>query len=81
MTRIPVQDVNHSFGVAVSIVGIMGWPIVYHRFVDGVLGFIRKNTRRQARDNLHDIRFVAHQKDVVVHHHVVPLVIWDDMEY
>ena len=67
-----VLNINHSLGVRVAKVGRMWRSIVNHGFIYGITGLVRKDAGRKTRDDLLNVMFLTHCKNVVIHLHVVP---------
>ena len=44
-----IHGVDEAFGISIPFVRWMGWPIVKHRFVDRVGGFVGENASREHR--------------------------------
>ena len=65
-----VHDIDHTFGVGVTVVGGVRWAIVDHGLINGVGGLVRKDACREARDDLLNFVLVAQGEDVVIDWHV-----------
>ena len=61
-----VHDIDHTFGVGVTVVGGVRRTIVDHGLVNGVGGLVRKDACREARDDLLNFVLVAQGEDVVI---------------
>ena len=61
-----VEDIDHSFGVGVSKVGVVGGAVVEHVFVDGVGGFVGENTSRQTAHTFLHLKFEGTLQDIFI---------------
>lgn len=69
----PVENVDHTLGIGVTLVAVVGRAVVNHGLIDGIGGLVGEDAGREEGDELLDLVDAAALHDVVVDENVLAI--------